>query len=257
MNTDIRAIFFDLGGTFRILRENKPYTEAAKARMAQLCGTDMDAIAFHRLIDSRYDSYRQWALTYQCEAPEEVLWTRWLAPDFDKERICAAAGELTGLYRQAKGERLVVEGGVETVRELCRRGYALGIISDLVGTAEIDRWLDEDGLRPYFKAVQQSSITYVRKPHPAIYFNALQEAGEKPGTSAFVGDNLARDILGAKVAGFGMTIAVSYPGMPALAPTAETLPDAVITSFPQLLDIFPACGQAAAQNMVRWGEKKT
>ncbi len=242
MNTDIRAIFFDLGGTFRIIRENKPYSDAAKERIARLCGTDMDPVSFHQLIDSRYDVYRRWALTHMCEAPEEVLWTRWLAPEFSRERVTAASGELTGLYRMAKGERLVVEGGVETAKELCRRGYALGIISDLVGTKEIDEWLDKDKLRPYFKAVQQSSVTLIRKPHPAIYYYALQEAGEQAQTSAFIGDNLIRDILGAKTVGFGMTIAVEYPGMPKLKPTQETMPDAVITAFTQLLDIFPACG---------------
>ena len=60
--------------------------------------------------------------------------------------------------------------------------------------------------------------------------------------SVYVGDNLIRDIVGAKAAGFGMTIAVEYPGMPLLKPTQETLPDAKITAFNQLLDIFPACG---------------
>ena len=243
MNTDIRAIFFDLGGTFRILRENKPYSDKARQRIARLCGTRTDPERFHALLEARYDLYREWVLKHMCEAPEEVLWTRWLAPEFDRERITAAAGELTYLYRQAKGERLVVEGGVETVKELCRRGYVLGIISDLVGTREIDEWLDKDGLRGCFKTVQQSSVTLIRKPHPAIYYYALREAGARAETSAFVGDNLVRDILGAKAVGFGMTIAVEYPGMPALKPSSDTMPDAVITGFAQLLDLFPACGK--------------
>lgn len=254
MNTDIRAIFFDLGGTFRIIRQNKPYSDAAKERIAGLCGTDMDPAAFHRLIDSRYDVYRRWALTHMCEAPEEVLWTRWLVPELDRERVTVLAGELTALYRQAKGERLVVEGGAETVKELCSRGYTLGIISDLVGTNEIDQWLDRDGLRPYFKAVQQSSLTLIRKPHPAIYYYALREAGAQAQTSAFVGDNLVRDILGARTVGFGMTIAVAYPGMPGLEPTQETMPDAVIGAFTQLLDIFPACGKVDEGRLKRPGE---
>lgn len=243
MNTDIRAIFFDLGGTFRILHRNEPYSDKARRRIAQLCGTGMDPGSFHALLEMRYDLYRDWVLKHMCEAPEEVLWTRWLAPEMDRERIAAAAGELTCLYRQAKGERLVVEGGVETVKELCRRGYVLGIISDLVGTREIDEWLDRDGLRGYFKAVQQSSVTLIRKPHPAIYYYALREAGAQAETSAFVGDNLARDILGAKAVGFGMTVAVEYPDMPALNPSPETMPDAVITGFAQLLDLFPAGGK--------------
>ena len=84
MNTDIRAIFFDLGGTFRIVKKDREYAYAAKKRIAELVGTDMEPEAFHKLIDSRYDVYRNWALKFMCEAPEPVLWTRWLVPEFDK-----------------------------------------------------------------------------------------------------------------------------------------------------------------------------
>ena len=243
MNTDIRAIFLDLGGTFRVVRKDKAYADRAKQRIAELCGTDMEPDGFYRLINERYDVYREWALRYMCEAPEEVLWTRWLAADFDPQRIAGASVELTYQFRQAKGERQVVEGGIETVKQLHQRGYTLGIISDLVGTVEIDQWLDQDGLRPYFKTVQQSSVTLIRKPHPAIYYYALREAQAEPQTSAYIGDNLPRDILGAKAAGFGMTVAVEYPGMPALKPDENTRPDAKINAFSQLLDIFPAAGK--------------
>jgi len=89
--------------------------------------------------------------------------------------VKAAAKGLTYAYRRTKGERVVVEGGVETVRELRRRGYTVGIISDLVGKSEVDEWLDHDGIRDLFDTVQQSSITYIRKPNPAIYFYAMEE----------------------------------------------------------------------------------
>ena len=44
---------------------------------------------FEDVIDKRYDVYREWALKYMCEAPEEVLWRRWLAYDCDPELIRA------------------------------------------------------------------------------------------------------------------------------------------------------------------------
>lgn len=239
MASTVQSIFIDLGGTFRIVTENKPYTDAAKARIAQLVGTDMDPEAFHALLDQRYEAYREWALKYMCEAPEALLWTRWLAPDYDKARLAKNAAELTYQYRRAKGERKVVPGGIETIKELHARGYTLGIISDLIGCGEIDEWLDQDGLRPYFKTVQQSSVTMLRKPHPAIYFLALQEAGADPATSVFVGDNLKRDIVGAKAAGFGATIVVDYEGAAPLKLTHENMPDGIIRTFDRLLKVFP------------------
>ena len=236
----INAIFMDLGDTFRIIRKDAAYSAAAKTRIAELLGVEGDPIAFFaEVIEPRYDIYREWALKFYCEAPEKVLWTRWLAYDFPRERVEAAAAELTYEYRKSKGERVVTDGGIETVKELCRRGYTMGIISDLVGVNEVDEWLDRDGLRPYFKTVQQSSICLIRKPHPAIYYYALDEAGVSAENSCYVGDNLNRDIVGAKAAGFGMTVGVQYPGKKLPTVTDENRPDEIITHFSQLLDLFP------------------
>ena len=239
MAKTIRGIFIDLGGTFRIVEDNIPYKTAARKRIAELTGTQMEPEAFHALIDQRYDGYRDWALQYMCEAPEEMLWTRWLAPECDRALLEQNAVELTYELRRAKGERVVVPNGKETVVELVRRGYKVGVISDLIGTKEIDEWLDRDGLRPYFCTVQQSSVTMLRKPHPAIYFLALRESGIRPEEAVFVGDNLKRDIIGAKASNFGATIAVEYPDAKKLKLTRENQPDGIICRFNQLLDIFP------------------
>ena len=173
----------------------------------------------------------------------EVLWTRWLAYDFPKDRVAAHAAEMTWAYRKTKGERVVTEGGIDTVKELYRRGYTLAIVSDLVGVEEVDDWLDRDGLRPYFKSVQQSSVCLIRKPHPAIYYYALAETGADPKRTCFVGDNLNRDIIGAKAAGLGMTVGVQYPDKKPQTVTEENKPDAFIHHFTELLDLFPPLGE--------------
>lgn len=250
MNTDIRAIYLDLGDTFRIIRKENVYILDAKNKIAEMCGTDRDPEDFYdEVITPRYDLYREWALKYFCEAPEQVLWGRWLAFDMDPERIRKYAAELTYQYRRTKGRRVVVDGGVETVKELNKRGFAVGIISDLVGTKEVDEWLDTDGLRPYFKTVQQSSVCYVRKPGPAIFYYAFDEVGIPPENSAFLGDNLDRDIIGAKAVNMGMTIAAKW-GAKKYSLNTENRPDCVIFEFPQLLDLFPAPGKVNTQAMI-------
>jgi putative hydrolase of the HAD superfamily len=134
---------------------------------------------------------------------------------------------------------VVTDGGKETVKELYKRGYTLAIVSDLVVTEEVDEWLDRDQLRPYFKSVQQSSVCLIRKPHPAIYYYALKETGSDPSRTCYVGDNLNRDIIGAKAAGLGMTIGVQYPGKKPQTVTEENKPDMFIDHFAKLLDVFP------------------
>ena len=236
----IDTLFIDLGDTLRVIRKDETYSRAAKERICELLGVEDDPVDFYRrVIEPRYDQYREWALTFYCEAPVKVLWTRWLAFDFPRDRVEAAADELTWAYRRTKGERVVTEGGVETIKALYARGYTLGIVSDLVGVEEVDDWLDRDGLRPYFKTVQQSSVCLIRKPHPAIYYYALEECGSAPENTCYVGDNLDRDIVGAKAAGLGMTVAVQYPGKKLLAVTDVNRPDRFITHFSQLLDLFP------------------
>ncbi len=240
MEKNINTLFVDLGDTFRVIRQDDAYILEAKTRIRDLLGAKADPVDFYRdVIEPRYNQYRAWALKFYCEAPEKVLWTRWLAYDFPRDLVEASASELTYAYRRTKGERVVTDGGADTVKELYRRGYTLGIVSDLVGVHEVDEWLDRDGLRPYFKTVQQSSLCLIRKPHPAIYYYALEETGADPARTCFVGDNLDRDIVGAKAVGLGMTIGVQYPGKKPQAVTEENRPDYFITHFSQLLDIFP------------------
>lgn len=240
MEKNINTIFVDLGDTFRVIRKDPAYQREARSVITRCLGVDADPDEFYeQVIEPRYDKYRQWALTFYCEAPVETLWTRWLAYDYPEDRVKAHAAEMTWAYRKTKGERVVTEGGVETVKELYKRGYCLGIVSDLVGTEEVDDWLDRDHLRPYFKTVQQSSVCLIRKPHPAIYYYALRETGADPKRTCYVGDNLDRDIVGAKAAGLGMTVGVQYPGKKPQQVTEENKPDCFIHHFTELLDLFP------------------
>ena len=231
MEKRIDTIFIDLGDTFRVIRKDDAYQREAKGVITRCLGVETDPEEFYReVIEPRYDRYREWALTFYCEAPVETLWTRWLAYDYPEELVKRHAAEMTWAYRRTKGERVVTDGGADTVKELYRRGYTLAIVSDLVGVQEVDDWLDRDGLRPYFKSVQQSSVCLIRKPHPAIYYYALAETGSDPARTCYVGD---------KAAGLGMTVGVQYPGKKPQTVTDQNRPDRFIHHFAQLLDIFP------------------
>ena len=116
MEQNINTIFVDLGDTFRVIRKDPAYELEAKTVITKCLGTDEDPTEFyHRVIEPRYDKYREWALHFYCEAPVKELWTRWLAYDFPRERVEAAADEMTYAYRRTKGERVVTDGGIETV----------------------------------------------------------------------------------------------------------------------------------------------
>jgi putative hydrolase of the HAD superfamily len=241
MMQNIEAIFIDLGNTLRILIKDPEHMARARQRIVELVGTDEDPVDFVAKLDERYKIYRKWAFENLREAPESEMWTRWLTPDFPAERIAPLGPELTYQYRQSMGRRVIVNEGREVVEELQRRGYALGIISNLIGTREIPEWLEAENFAPYFKTVVLSSALGIRKPSPAIYLEAARRAGVEPACCAYVGDNLKRDITGARAAGFGMVVIMASPEkLMEETITDENRPDVIVPEFINLLDVFPA-----------------
>ena len=240
MSADIEAIFIDLGNTLRVLLKDEAHMARARQEIIRLVGTNEDPAAFCQKLDERYKIYRKWAFENLKEAPEADLWTRWMVPEFPTGKIAPLGAELTYQYRQSMGRRVVVDGGREVVNELQKRGYTLGIISNLIGTREIPEWLVNEGFAPYFKSVVLSSVLGIRKPDPAIYLEAARKAGVEPENCAYIGDNLKRDVTGTRAAGFGMlVIMIPLKELAEATITDENRPDFIIHEFRQLLDIFP------------------
>jgi putative hydrolase of the HAD superfamily len=241
MNPDIEAVFIDLGNTLRMLVKDPSHMSRARQEITRLVGTDEDPQVFCNRLNERYKNYRKWAFETLSEAPESELWTRWLVPEFPAQKIAPLGGELTYQFRQSMGRRVVVENGREVVAELQKRGYLLGIISNLIGVREIPEWLKTEGFDQYFISVVLSSIYGKRKPDPSIYLEAARQAGVKPENCAYIGDNLKRDVTGTREAGFGMVVIMISPQELAEETiTDENRPDVIIHEFRQLLDIFPA-----------------
>ncbi len=240
MVPDIEAIFLDLGNTLRILVKDEAHMAQGRRRIVELLGSCEDPDTFTTMLDARYKTYRKWAFEQKLEAPEAELWTRWLAPEFPADIVRPLAVELTYQFRQSMGKRVVVPEGKEVVVELHRRGYILGIISNVITSREIPDWMETDGFTPYFKSVVLSSLFGRRKPDPAIYLEAARLAGVEPRHCVYVGDNPKRDVLGTRCAGFGMIILMMTPEEVAEEPiSAENQPDRIINQFKELLDLFP------------------
>jgi putative hydrolase of the HAD superfamily len=244
MNDDIQAIFLDLGNTLRMLVKDEEYQSVARQKITTLIGTYENPEKFCEKLNLRYKTYREWAFEHLTEAPEADLWTRWLAPEFPTDKIAPMAEELTYQFRQSNGRRVLVDDGREVVVELHRRGYTLGIISNLISTREIPEWMEADGFTQYFKSVVLSSVFGKRKPDPAIYHEAAHRAGVETAKCAYVGDNLKRDVTGTRAAGFGMVVIMISPEELAKETIlVENQPDIIINKFRQLLEIFPERNQ--------------
>ena len=91
---------------------------------------------------------------------------------------------------------------IATLEALRGRGLRLGVVSN---AAYLPRLMKEQlaalGLAAYFDAVTFSSEVGVRKPHPAIYADALRKLGAEPSRTLFVGDRVREDVQGPKELG--------------------------------------------------------
>jgi HAD superfamily hydrolase (TIGR01662 family) len=240
MNQNIEAIFLDVGNTLRIVIEDPEFMEKAKKDLMTLVGTREPEHEFFDGLESRWKAYRKQSKGTLIEASEKDLWTRWLLPDYPGEKIAPLAGKLTRLWRDHDGRRIPRPDVRETVIELHRRGYILGIIANTITETEIPDWMDSDGLTNYFKAVVLSSKVAIRKPNPEIYWEAARRVGVEPAKCAYVGDNPVRDVEGTQAAGYGMMILFSEPATLAKEPpNIEVKPDCTIRQMKELLDIFP------------------
>ena len=234
---EIKGVFFDLGGTLRIAEQVPEHQEAAKRRMAELAGYE-DVQAFIDMVEQRYLPYRDWALGEMKESSDFELWHKWLLPEMDEEKVRAICHEMTYQYRQVKGLRHLVEGGREVIETLHRRGYKLGIISNLIGEYEIYDWLRDDGLEQYFDAVILSPIVGIRKPDPRMYWLGCEKLGLEAGECASVADNLDRDITGAIAAGIGANILfISPQKLAKKIITDANRPDYIVHRFLDILDL--------------------
>lgn len=241
MNPEIEAIFLDIGNTLRIVVPDEEFQKQAKEKLMALVETKESSEVFFAELDSNWKIYRKQSKENLIEASEKELWTKWLLPGYSAEKISPLAGKLTRLWRDHDGRRIPRQDVKETIIELHRRGYLLGIIANTITETEIPDWMETDGVSKYFKAVILSSKVGFRKPDPQIYWLAAREIGVPPANCAYVGDNPVRDVEGTHAAGFGMMILFDEPATLAKEPpSGEYKPDFTIKETIQLLDIFPS-----------------
>ncbi len=104
-------------------------------------------------------------------------------------------------YRKTRGNLLVSYRGVKpTLAALKKKGYKLAIISD---APKIKAWvrLVSMNIENFFDVVITFDDTNQKKPHFMPFKKALQKLEIKPIECLMVGDNIKRDVIGAKAVG--------------------------------------------------------
>lgn len=154
----------------------------------------------------------------------------------------APVAEAVARYRAHHQQIMLTEtrlmpGVAETIPELARRGYRMGVCSNK--RVEFTRQLVAAiGLGSHFPAVLGPDDVGQRpKPDPAMLLEGLTRLGVTAGEAVYVGD-MAVDVQTAKAAGVPVWL---VPGGAAGWDDALAAgPDRVLTSFAEMLELLPA-----------------
>lgn len=246
MQNKIDTILFDVGATLRVVVKDPPFAAAAEAELMRLVETTDSHDVFFEKLQKNWLAYRKYAKTSLLDVSEMELWMQWMLPDYPPNLIARSAGKLTRLWRDHDGHRVARPDAKDTLIELDRRGYKLGIIANTITESEIPDWMVEDDVAHYFKTVILSSKVRLRKPDPAIYLLAARAIGSEPAACAYIGDNAKRDVEGTFDAGYSMMVRIIDKSKPPREdPSTRYTPNHLIDNLSDLLDIFPPLAQQA------------
>lgn len=204
--------------------------EAARRR------PEIDPDALQREIDdvrvrfwSDPDEHRRWRIRL-AEAFGEIVCEALANVGVDDRGL---GMELGAMHDRLRKESITpLEGAVETLEELRRRGVTLGLITN--GSAEGQRAkIERFALAGHFAYIGIEGEVGHGKPHREAYETALSALGVDASDCWMVGDNLEWDVAGAQAVGIrGIWLDASGEGV---APDASVRPDAVVGSIRELL----------------------
>lgn len=240
----IQAVFFDMGGTLERLwhvRERRLEVTPGLKACLQEAGIEVD-LSVQDLCDrvsDGYDRYRKWSITTTEELPPERVWSDFILASLpvDGKKLAAAADRLM-FYLESNYYQRQLRPEVPAVLSAIRKmGLKMGLISNVCSRGLVPLKLEEYGIRDYFDPIVLSSTYGRRKPDPAIFHYAARLASVPTGRSLYVGDRIARDVAGARRAGFALAVQIINDfdhGEDDEGPQ----PDAVIHSMDELLDLL-------------------
>ena len=216
--TDIHCILFDLGNTLWYRAEEPVWRELVSAAQAEavaalrsspLCPLDLPmsdgafAVELQKLIEDQINASHR---VMPDEEPDfnSITMRALLALGVPRADHRLGAKVYEALRVRSLGSRLLFPDTLSTLAALRARGYALGVVTNRhYGGAPFMDDLRQMGLLSFFDPghLAISADLKYRKPHPALFQNALNVFGIPAEETAMVGDNLLADVWGAQKLG--------------------------------------------------------
>ncbi|MGH3079728.1 MAG: HAD family hydrolase [Gaiellaceae bacterium] len=207
----LRAILFDWGGT--LMRDEWSDEIALEGHAAGLA-----ALAREGLPDAA--AFTQYLRDHDAElfppaSEDEIDISDVMAGSFRDQGVELTDDDVRLFLRAAQdvwsSHYLLADSTHALLEALRGRALKLGLVSNTASP----RWLlepvlERQGITERVDAVVLSSEVGKRKPHPAIFEQALGDLGVDAGEALFVGDRLEADVLGASRVGMKTVQAVWF-----------------------------------------------
>lgn len=237
----IKAVFFDMGGTietFDYTRELRLTATAAIQQQLLQAGIDFQITSeqLYEVISTGLKKYKDWSIQNTEELPPARVWSEYIFAgwDIDRKKVSEISEELmflieTRFYRRAMRPEIP-----EVLQAIKQMGLRIGLISNVNSRGQVPTNLKEYGIIDYFYPIILSSEYGCRKPDPAIFYHAARLINAPTSQCVYVGDRIARDIEGARRAGFGLAIQIRH-NFEHGESDEGAVPDAVIENMAELL----------------------
>jgi putative hydrolase of the HAD superfamily len=240
---DIRAVAFDVNGTLIEIQteDGREQIFRAVAHFLTYQGIDM------RRHEVR-DLYFQILKDQQHSSPEEhpefdavEIWSKIInghMTDFTSqlpaEKLRQMPGFLAEMYRGISRRQCRLYPHVRDVLDILRPHFPLAVVTD-AQSAYARGELHKVGLLDYFDPIVVSGDYGYRKPDRRLFQTAIDGLGVPAANTLYIGNDMHRDVYGAREAGMRTVMFDSPQGTKEYS---DCVPDHTITDYRALLEIL-------------------
>ncbi len=235
----IKAVIFDLYGTLIEIETDEGMEELWRtiAHFFTYHGVDfrrwdLKELFFDIMRKQKAASGELYAEMNMVQIWLEIMLRKEVKPPLDGRSLESIAITLTELFRGISRKRLALYQDVHSVLKKLKERFTLGMVSDAQAQFAIPE-MTILGIHDFFHPIAISGDFGYRKPDPRLFIRVLDELGVNPNEAIFVGNDMFRDIFGAKQVGIATLLFKSGQGEQTYK---NTEPEYIAYTFAQVLD---------------------
>jgi putative hydrolase of the HAD superfamily len=240
----IKTIFFDMGGTI------DTYWFSPEMRLAAT--PDLQAYSeslgvllpfsdqqLYELITGGLERYHGWRLKSLEELPAHLIWCNYILADYPEihTRLIPVADDLMVWIETHYYQRHMRPEIPSVLDAIQHMGYKIGLISNVASRGQVPLNLSQYGIKHYFNPIVLSSEYMRRKPDPSIFHYAARLSNSPTSECIYIGDRIARDVVGAKRAGFKLAVQIKHDFNHGESDEGAT-PDLVVNDMNEFLEVL-------------------